>query len=159
MKKFLLALAVVGVIVVIGASILGHPIYGERFIVDNRPLLKNPSEISRLEDPNIVVTTTGERLAVEGIAFEEGISGLSPKELSSWFMDSNPIRVVVDSTRPSRVAFEWRIGYFCGNTFRPARFFPKSLPSYQVADFGHGLVMRGMARESGDKDFLKTPER
>lgn len=110
--------------------------------------MENPSEISRLEDPNIVITKTGERLAVEGIVFEDGISALPPKELSKCFMDSQPIRVVADLSRASGVAFERKIGYFCGNSFRPARFFPEPLPGYQIADFGHGLMMRGLARES-----------
>lgn len=159
MKKLLLTLVAVAVTYVIGAAISGHPIYGERFIVDNRPLLKNPSEISRLEDPNIVITKAGERLAVEGIIFEDGMSALPPKELSKCFMDSHPIRVVADPSRPSGVAFEWKIGYFCGNSFRPARSFPKPLPGYQIADLGHGLMMRGLARESNrNEDTIVSPE-
>jgi hypothetical protein len=154
MKKGLLALVAIAVIFAIGAAILGHPIYGERFIVDNRPLLKNSSEISRLEEPNIVITKAGERLAVEGVVFEEGISALSPEELSRYFMDSSPIRVVADSSGPSGVVFECKIGYFCGNSFRPARFFPKPLPRYKIADFGHGLMMRGAARESNQNPIV-----
>ncbi|MES2658685.1 MAG: hypothetical protein V4689_08705 [Verrucomicrobiota bacterium] len=157
MKKLFLALVAVAVIFVIGAAISGHPIYGERFVVDNRPLLKNPSELSRLDDPNIVITETGERLAVEGIVFEDGVSALPPEELSRCFMDSNPIRLVADLTRTSGVAFEWKIGYFCGNSFRPARFFPKPLPGYQIADFGHALVMRGMARELDNDEATNLP--
>ena len=145
MKKLALALALIALIV-IGAAILGHPIYGERFIVDNRPLLVHPLELARMEHPNILITTTGERIAVEGIIFEDGMSNLSGKEVSDRLMNPYPLRLVRDPLSPSKVAFESRIGYFCGNSFRPARFFPKPLLGYEVADLGHRMTMRGMVR-------------
>lgn len=148
MKKTLPALLLIPFFGVVAAEIAGHRIYGKPTVVDNRPLLMNPLLIRVLEEPNIVVTATGKRLTVEGVIFEKWAITASPEELSKLFLDSNPIRVEPDETRPSKVAFESRITYFCGNTFRSAKLFPRSLPSYRLADFGHGLIQRGLAHKN-----------
>jgi hypothetical protein len=146
MKKALLATTGVTVTIFVAASLAGHPIYGRPVVKDNRPLLQNSVSIGRLEAPNLVVTSTGDRLKVEGIIFEDRAIASPPGDLPKFFNDPDPLRIGVDPSQPSGVSFESRVNYFCGNTFF-ARFLPKPLPRYRIADFGQGLVARSLARE------------
>lgn len=147
MKKAFLTLVGVSALVLVGASVVGHPIYGRPVMTDNRPLLEKPRLIGHLEAPNIVVTSTGERLTVEGVVFEEWVIAASPKELGKFFYDIDPLRITPDPRQPGKIAFEWKIHYFCGISFE-RRFFPRPLPRYRVADLGEGLISRNLAREA-----------
>lgn len=151
MKKIFIAFLVVLVLQAIVASISGHKIFGSAVVVDNRPLLSNSVEIDHLEAPNVVVTTRGERLKVEGVVFEQWAIESPAKDLHKFFSDSDPVRICSDPKQPSGVAFEWRIRYSCGTTFSPMPF-PKPLPMYRVADFGRGLVARMQARDLATED-------
>ncbi len=151
-KAFLIVLGMVAGVFMV-AALAGRPIYGRPVVKDNRPLLSDAVGIDHLEAPNLVVTTTGERLKVEGVVFEPWAIEAPPGDLRKFFNDSDPIRVTSDPAQPSGVAVEWKIHYFCGNSFS-RRFQPKPLPRYQVADFGRGMVNRGLARDLADEGAL-----
>lgn len=146
MKKTLLGTIAITVTVFVVASLAGHPIYGRPVVKDNRPLLQNSVSIDRLEAPNLVVTSTGDWLKVEGVAFEDWAIDSPPGDLRKFFNDRDPLRICADSDQPSGVGFEWKVNYFCGNTFFP-RFFPKPLPRYRIADLGQAMVARSLARK------------
>ena len=146
MKRAFLALVVLIVAQAIVASISGRKIYGRPVVIDNRPLLKGSVLIDHLEAPNVVVTSTGDRLQVVGVVFEQWAIDSPARDLHEFFNDPDPIRICSDPKQPSGVAFEWKFRYWCGNTFFP-RFFPKPLPRYEVADLGRGMVAGMLARD------------
>ncbi|MES2441075.1 MAG: hypothetical protein V4584_18580 [Verrucomicrobiota bacterium] len=145
MKKILLAL--LGIAIVVFFAGLGLP-RGRRTVVDNRPLLKNSVLIDHFEAPNLVVTSKGDRLHVEGVLFDDRMIELPPNELKSILRDQDSIRIAVDPAQPSGVAVELRMNYWCGNSFHQTSW-PKPplppLPGYVVADFGKTLLMRSLA--------------
>jgi hypothetical protein len=115
-----------------------------RDTVDNRPLLKNSVLIDHFEAPNLVVTSTGDRLHLNGFVFNEHISEATPKTLQEVFRHHDPIRIAADPTQPSGVGAELRIEYWCGNSFHQS-FWPKPpLPRYRVADLGQSLSFLGV---------------
>lgn len=147
MKKTLLAL--LSVVVVIILTALGRDIavragWARRGVIGNRPLFKNSVLIDHFQAPNLVVTSTGDRLHLIGFVFNEHISEATPKSLQKVFRHHDPIRISADPTQPSGVAAELRIEYWCGNSFHQS-FWPKPpLPQYRVADLGQSLSFLGV---------------
>ena len=145
MKKTLLAFLGIAIVVFFGGIMLPR---GRRTVVDNRPLLKNSVLIDHFEAPNLVVTSKGDRLHVEGVLFNDWMIESPPNELQKLFRNRDPIRIAADPAQPSGVAIELRMEYWCGNSFQQTSW-PKAplppLPRYVSADFGTTLLMRSLA--------------
>ncbi len=154
MKKTLLALLTVVVaiiLVALGRDFAVRAGWARRGVIDNRPLLKNSMLIDHFEAPNLVVTSTGDRLHLNGFDFNERISEATPKTLQEVFRHHDPIRIAPDPTHPSGVAAELRLESWCGNSCHQSCWPKPPLPRYRGADLGQSLSFLGVGELTIDE--------